>query len=79
MFKVNKEETSKAKKGGSLKFQTKIRNKIKVDHDGTVKIGNKSVSYFVPKVWNSIAQETKNAATLAAFKTKTKFWKPVCS
>ena len=55
------------------------RTKFKVDHDKNETYGKQSLSYLVPKIWNSIPQEIKNVTTLAAFKTKIKHWKPICS
>ena len=46
--------------------------KFKVDHVETETCGKQSISYFRPKIWNSIRQEIKNVTTLAAFKTKIK-------
>ena len=57
--------------------------KFKVDHVKTKTYGKQSISYLGPKIWNSIPQEIpqeiKNLTTLAAFKTKIKRWKPICS
>ena len=56
-----------------------LGTKFKVDHVETETYGKQSISYFAPKIWNSIPQEIKNVTTLAAFKTKIKQWKPICS
>ena len=48
-----------------------------VDHVNTKECDKQSVSYFGPKIWNFITQETKILTTLAAFKTKIKHWKPI--
>ena len=39
-----------------------------VDHVSTKECDKQSVSYFGPKIWNFITQETKILTTLAAFK-----------
>ena len=46
---------------------------FKLKHD------KQSESYLGPKIWNSMPQEIKNIATLAAFKTKIKSWKRIYS
>ena len=50
-----------------------------VDHVYTKKYGKQSVSYLGPKIWCFITQKLKNVTTLAAFKTKIKRWKLICS
>ena len=60
-------------------FRRQSGKKFKVDHVETETYGKQSISYFGPKIWNSIPQEIKNVTTLAAFKTKIKHWKPICS
>ena len=60
-------------------FRHQSGKKFKVDHVETETYGKQSISYFGPKIWNSIPQEIKNVTTLAAFKTKIKYWKPICS
>ena len=60
-------------------FRHESDKKFKVDHVETETYGKQSISYFRPKIWNSIPQEIKNVKTLAAFKTKIKHWKPICS
>ena len=60
-------------------FRYQSKTKFKVDHINTETYGKLSVSYFGPKIWNSTPQEIKNVITLAAFKTKIKRWKHICS
>ena len=60
-------------------FRHQSGRKFKVDHFKTETYGKQSVSYLGPKIWNYIPQEIKNVTTLAAFKTKIKRWKPICS
>ena len=60
-------------------FRHESDKKFKVDHVETETYGKQSISYFEPKIWNSIPQEIKNVKTLAAFKTKIKHWKTICS
>ena len=60
-------------------FRHQLGTKFKVDHVKTETYGKQSISYLRPKIWNSIPQEIKNFTTLAAFKTKIKRWKPICS
>ena len=57
-------------------FRHQSETKFKVYHVNTERYGKQSVSYFGPKIWNSIPQEIKNVKTLTAFKTKIKRWKP---
>ena len=60
-------------------FRHQPRTKFKVDHVNTEIYGKQSVSYFQPKIWNSIPKKIKNVIILAAFKIKIKHWKPFCS
>ena len=60
-------------------FRHQSRKKFKVNHVETETYGKQSISYFGPKIWNSIPQEIKNVTNLATFKTKIKHWKPICS
>ena len=52
---------------------------FKVNHVETETYGKRSISYFGPKIWNSIPQEIKNVTNLTTFKTKIKHWKSICS
>ena len=60
-------------------FRHQSGKKLKVNHVETETYGKQSISYFGPKIWNSIPQEIKNVTNLATFKTKIKHWKPICS
>ena len=60
-------------------FRHQSRKKCKVNHVETETYGKQSISYFGPKIWNSIPQEIKNIKNLATFKTKIKHWKPIYS
>ena len=53
--------------------------RFKVDQVNTETYGKKFAPYQGPRTWNSIRQEKKSITTLAAFKTKIKCWKPICS
>ena len=60
-------------------FRHQSGTKFKVIYLETETYGKQSTSYLGPKIWNSMPQEIKNVATLAAFKTKIKLWEPICS
>ena len=60
-------------------FRHQSGTKFKIDHVETKTYGKQSIPYFGPKIWNSITQDIKNVTTLASFKTKIKYWKPICS
>ena len=83
MFKVNSRLSVKLVKNFIMWKIITILNinqrKLKVDHVNTEKYGNRSVSHFGPKIRNCVLQETKNVTSLAAFKTKTGRWIPICS
>ena len=60
-------------------FRHQSKKKFKVDHVETETYGKQSISYLGPEIWNSVPQEIKTVTTLAAFKTKIKHWKLICS
>ena len=53
-------------------FRHESGTKFKIDHIEAETYGKQSISYLGSKIWNSITQEIKNVASLAAFKTKRK-------
>lgn len=78
MFQVNNEVSAKLVSENFLfvvnhyNFTRQLKRNVKVDHVNTEKFDKQSVSYFRPKIWNSILEEK---IFFAAFKTKIKCWK----
>ena len=60
-------------------FKHQSGTEFNVDDAETETYCKQAISHLGPKIWNSIPQEIKNVATVAAFKTKIKHWKPIYS